>query len=938
MSADQLLALALEMAEDGSSLIPVGSDKKPFLAWKKYQSARADADQLREWAADPRAAGFAVVCGAVSGGLEIIDFDDPEFYAAFMAAAPDWAAGLPVQKTGGGGYQVAYRRETPGGNVKLAWAAREADADGVVLEGGREIAIETRGEGGYAVIPHSLHPSGNRYAPLTGTFGSIPTIEDAQAGELLALARGLDQTPRPQPQPAPQRPAAPRVSTDATGPRAYVLGGIEKELEKVAAARQGERNAALFEAAAALGNLVEAFHTPDGGGRELVGALSEADARALLTEAAQQQGGDDRDTLGQIQDTISSGLEKGKQTPRDVTGKGEKKKAVKVERTKKPSSPALVKVAEAAAGQQRAASLPNPDQIPDPEGEGGSYSGQQIKELLGLSWPVLAADTDKAHAHRLYSLAGDDLAYVPALGGYVAWNGQQWLSGEGKEGAGQVEAKSRAQSIGLAMRPEVARLLALYGVLAVAAAQAEAQSGRDSEAAKAARVKAEAMEKAYFRLDRAAQATENDARQRAILSSAATIYSKLNPKRAQDFEPRPWVVGFQNGTWDRGEFRPARREDHMLRLAPVAYQPHADRADWHAVLDRITGGDLDLQRTLQDVAGYALSGASSLRLLPWLYGEGGTGKGTYSEMLATVLGEMAETISPKHLATDADRERLGAVIWGKRVALCAEAGNARLDAESLKTLSGGDRLSVRKLYAESFTGRASHVLVMVANDAPRVEAYDDALKDRVLALPFKHPLKIGGPLLQGRRLEEMRQDASSALVLGFASWAVEGLERVYRTGQIHRAAVCREATRAFWADVDPLHDFWPLCDPSQLAVNGVPVGEFRAGYEQWAKDNGGRPMTTHKFNKAAKSVGLEQKTVDRVRCWKLVEPEKFPGQQADQQDADGEENGKTDSSLDSQNPKNSSPREREERGFRENSSKSVNPLHAKAAGWEGEEL
>ncbi|TSA85478.1 hypothetical protein FNU79_09790 [Deinococcus detaillensis] len=106
--------------------------------------------------------------------------------------------------------------------------------------------------------------------------------------------------------------------------------------------------------------------------------------------------------------------------------------------------------------------------------------------------------------------------------------------------------------------------------------------------------------------------------------------------------------------------------------------------------------------TLQDVAGYALSGAASLRLLLWLYGEAGTGEGTYSEILMTILGDLSETVSPKYLANDGDRERLGALIWGKRVAACAEAGNARLDAESLKTLSGGNRLSVRKLFSAWF--------------------------------------------------------------------------------------------------------------------------------------------------------------------------------------------------------------------------------------------
>ncbi|MDN8842474.1 hypothetical protein Q0M97_14455, partial [Staphylococcus aureus] len=68
---------------------------------------------------------------------------------------------------------------------------------------------------------------------------------------------------------------------------------------------------------------------------------------------------------------------------------------------------------------------------------------------------------------------------------------------------------------------------------------------------KAMEQKASAMEKAYYAHAQAAKATESDARQRAILSAAQTLYTKS----IRDFEPRPWLVGFQNGVWDRGTFR-----------------------------------------------------------------------------------------------------------------------------------------------------------------------------------------------------------------------------------------------------------------------------------------------------------------------------------------------------------------------------------------------
>lgn len=674
---------------------------------------------------------------------------------------------------------------------------------------------------------------------------------------------------------------------------AAALRGLEADL---LGAVEGERNDTLNRVTFRAGQLVAA------------GVADEAEVCVSLGEIAERLGLE----ATEIATTLHSALAAGKQDPADLSGVGQ--------HAGKKRSGAQVAAHRVSATEPEEAQA-SAKQIPDPEGEGGTYSDQQVKDLLGLAYPTVAADTDTAHAYRLRDVAGENLGYVAELGGYVAWNGRQWLSG-GKDGPGQVEARRHAQRLGAAMRPEVDHLLSLFSALTTEAARTSMQHGHDSSEAKRLRAKADAMEKAYFSHGRAAKATESDAKQKAILSSARTLYVK----DIRDFEPQPWLVGFPNGTWDRGEFRPSQREDHLLTLAAVVYQPDADQGDWLTVLDRITGGNTDLQRTLQDVAGYALSGASSLRLLPWCYGASGTGKSTFSELLATVLGDMAGTIDPKLFAADAARERLGAAIWGKRVALCAEAGNQRLDAEALKTLSGGDRLSVRMLYAEGFTARASHVLVMVANDAPRVEAYDDALKDRVLALPFDHPLKAGGPLLGGRRLEELRQDPSSALVRGFTAWAVQGLENVYRAGDVHRAEVCRAATQAFWDEVDPLHDFWSEQDLSELAI-GIEASDLRRRYEAWCQDIGTKALGAKNFGKACRSVGLEQ-VKSGVMRWKLTNRGRFPGGELGRM-------GKIEGI--SSKPQNSSYTREGERDFSEKASDSTHSAQLlAAAGWEGE--
>ena len=150
LAREALTAAARVYLDGGLSIIPVNAKKKPAITeWGPYQKKQATREQVERWARFHSLAGFAAVCGEVSGGLTIIDFDVPGFYEKWAALAGELAQTLPTQRTGGGGEQVAFRSGLVVANDKLAWAP----ADNKM---GREVAIETRGEGGYAVLPPSF--------------------------------------------------------------------------------------------------------------------------------------------------------------------------------------------------------------------------------------------------------------------------------------------------------------------------------------------------------------------------------------------------------------------------------------------------------------------------------------------------------------------------------------------------------------------------------------------------------------------------------------------------------------------------------------------------------------------------------------------------------------------------------------------------------------
>ena len=180
---------AKEYTKGGLSVIPIRPDgsKAPAVDWKKYQEAPATLKELSTLFKN--GVGVGVVCGSVSGGLEVLDFE-------LGAPIKDWwklvkdamstIVEIPVVKTPSGGWHLYYRCSQIEGNQKLAM-----DANGKVM-------VETRGRGGYVLTvgsPAACHKDGE-YKLVKGKLGEIPTITPEQRQHLLLAAKSFDLTPK----------------------------------------------------------------------------------------------------------------------------------------------------------------------------------------------------------------------------------------------------------------------------------------------------------------------------------------------------------------------------------------------------------------------------------------------------------------------------------------------------------------------------------------------------------------------------------------------------------------------------------------------------------------------------------------------------------------------------------------------------------------------
>lgn len=211
-----LLDAALAWLHAGCSVIPVRTDgtKTPAVAWKAFQDQPASEAVVTEWFTSERYDGIGIICGSVSGHLEMFEVEGRAVAGtlpAFRDAMRDnghgdlWDRlnGGFLEQSPSGGLHWLYRVDGEARrNLKLA--RRPASSEELEQDPADKVKVllETRGEGGYVVVAPSAgrtHSSGGAWTFLVGTPATIPTITVDERDALHAIASMFDTMPAAEP-------------------------------------------------------------------------------------------------------------------------------------------------------------------------------------------------------------------------------------------------------------------------------------------------------------------------------------------------------------------------------------------------------------------------------------------------------------------------------------------------------------------------------------------------------------------------------------------------------------------------------------------------------------------------------------------------------------------------------------------------------------------
>lgn len=440
--------------------------------------------------------------------------------------------------------------------------------------------------------------------------------------------------------------------------------------------------------------------------------------------------------------------------------------------------------------------------------------------------------TDLGNARRLVKQFGRDIRYCYGWSQWLIWNGTRWQC----DTTGEIQrlAKRTAQSI--------------YSETA----QAKTKEKREQIAAWATRSESEKSINAMISLARS---------EPSIVITPAEL------------DTNPYQLNCLDGTIDlrTGRLHRHRREDLITKLAPVTYDPKARDETWERVLRDATGANFELQDLMQRGFGYSITGDTGEEILFLVHGPAATSKSTIIAAIKETLGDYALTADfetfVKRRDSGAPRNDI-ARLAGSRLVVSIEVDEGKQLAEGLvKMITGGDTVTARRLYQESFEFKPAFKLWLIANHAPKVDPDDDAMWRRIHLIPLIRQVP------KHMRDPKVKAHLTNPTIAGPAilQWLLEGCLEWQRDG-LKIPTVVQQATDDYRNSQDSFADFISDCcvsDSNAWASSDA----LRKAFAEWSNERGNGWLNGDSLSDKAFAMKLQRfgcssrKGTGGVRGW-----------------------------------------------------------------------
>jgi putative DNA primase/helicase len=237
-----------------------------------------------------------------------------------------------------------------------------------------------------------------------------------------------------------------------------------------------------------------------------------------------------------------------------------------------------------------------------------------------------------------------------------------------------------------------------------------------------------------------------------------------------------------------------------------------------------------------------------------LNGAGANGKSVFLKTKSNLLAAYAQTADFETFLikkNDGGIRNDIARMQGKRFisAIEAESGK-RLSENLIKSLTGGDTVSARFLFAEFFDFQPTFKLWLAANHKPNIRGTDYAIWRRIRLIPFNVTIPEAK---QDKHLEEKLKTE----LPGILAWAVQGCLDWQKNG-LQTPEEVKHATNGYRDEMDTIGAFISDCC---VVIQDAKVqsGKLYEAYKKWCEENGEFTLTKRVFG-----TRLSEKEFERI--------------------------------------------------------------------------
>jgi putative DNA primase/helicase len=426
-------------------------------------------------------------------------------------------------------------------------------------------------------------------------------------------------------------------------------------------------------------------------------------------------------------------------------------------------------------------------------------NADEVREKVA-PWALRSPYTDVGNSQFFALKYGQNVLWAAAEDQWISWDGRRWAD-SGKSGTG------------------------LLAHLAVGDLHHEAEGLPEKEANQSAKWALRSSS-------------------RARMESMTSLAKGLLTVEPDEFDCDQFLLNVANGVLDlrTGRLREPRREDMIRLSSPVQFDPEANCPRWLQFIKEVFEPCPDLVTFVQKAAGYSLAGATREHCFFFLQGKGANGKSTLVAVLQELMGDYGGPCARSLLLAKQAGAQTNDVasLRGKRLVVSQELKEGdKLDEPAIKSLTSGDRQSVRGLYKEFFEMDPRFKIWVTSNPPPEIAGTDDGIWRRLRLIPFHVSFK-------GR--EDLGlMDALLAKLPGILNWAIEGC-LLWQAEGLGKAASVTQATEELREDSDDVRKYvaerCTIHESLRVRANAI-----YADYKSWAGERGDQQLSSSKFGR-----------------------------------------------------------------------------------------